>query len=195
MSLTEVAGPLQTEYKLILIHVDRMDRPQPRMISVWFVSLFFVENSPPTLTFAQMYPTPANPGIHQSFERSFSLTQEGEPSPGFWKVVKTLGVGWDGYLLVDDFTVQKVMEWTNGAGDFPGLLGATQDHPEESKRVLMETCLSLGGIAHRKPVPFPLSDLMPAHFRSNLLMADALTYWNEMTNSDQPIGCDVVLAP
>jgi hypothetical protein len=195
MTAPGAAGLPQKEYKIILIHVDRLDRPQPRMISVWFISFFFVEGNPPTLTFAQMYPNPANPENHQAFERGFSLTPKGDPAAGFWRVVKTWHIEANGYLLVDDFAVQKVMEWTNGAGDFPGLIGATQDHPDDSERVLMDTCRSVGGIANRTPAPFEFSDLFPGHFRSNLMMADAVMYWTSLTNTTLPIDCDVVLAP
>jgi hypothetical protein len=192
---TDVAGSQGKQFNVILIHVDRLDRPQPRFVSAWYISLYLLEGAPPTLSLVQIYPYPKNPGINDAFERSFSLTRQGDLSPGFWKTVKTLNVKWQGFLLIDDFTVQNVMEWTNGPGDYPGLIGATQNNREESERVLKQMCQSFGGIAKRGPAPFALSDLIPAHFRLNLRMEDALLYWNQMTTSKVPIICDVLVAP
>ena len=191
----DIDGPQGKQYNVILIHVDRLDRPQPRMVSVWFVSLYFIEGAPPTLTLAQIYPTPGNPGPHQSIEGAFSLTQEGTLSPGFWKAIKTLHIQWKGYLLIDDFTVQTVMEWINGPGDFPGVIGATQNNPQESQRILVQTCESFGRLQSHGPAPFDVNDLIPAHFRSDLQMQEALSYWNLLTTSTLPIKCDVLLAP
>ncbi len=180
-------------YNVVLIHVDRLDLPEPRLVSVWFISVYLFDGSPPALTIAQMYPTPGNTEVYDAFRRSFSLTRDGEPSAGFWRVVKTRKIEWNGYLLVDDFTVQKVMEWTNGPGEYPGLLGAVQNNPDQTHSDLMQMCRSLGGIANRNPAPFQLSDLAPDHFRSNLRMEEGITYWHKMTTTKQPMECDIVL--
>lgn len=190
----EVANP-GNGLSVILIHVDHLDRSQPRLVSVWYVSLFFVDGAPPRVALAQMYPAPGIPGRNQAFERSFSLTREGDPSPIFLRGLKSQDIQWEGYLLIDDFTVQNVMEWTNGAGDFTGLLGSTQSNPVESERVLKHTCEDFGQLEQHGPAPFSINDLMPAHFRSDLSMDEAWSYWNSITTSEAPIRCDVLLAP
>ncbi len=188
-------GVRGVQHNLVIIQVDDLDSQQPRMVSAWFLSLFFVNGASPTVTLAQMYPTRANAAIVQSFERSFSLDAQGDPSPAFWKAVSALKIRWEGYILVDNVTIQKVMEWTNGPGTYPALLGTTQDHPQESKQTILTTCQSIGGIANRGKAPFEWADIVPDHFRSDLRMEVAITYWNEMTRTNMPVNCQVLLAP
>lgn len=185
----------ENQLRAIVIHVNRMDQDQPKMVSAWFFSVLFAEGTPPTVTIAQIYPIPGNPERHQSLERSFSVTREGNPSPIFWRAIKTQNIEWEGYLMIDDFTVQTLMSWLNGAGDFSGLLGATQNSPRESYNILINTCQSLGQLSKRDPMPFGMNDFVPAHFRSDLSMEKALSYWDAVTKSTIPIKCDVVLAP
>jgi hypothetical protein len=142
-----------------------------------------------------MYPAPGIEGRDQAYERSFSLTRDNDPSPAFWRILKSQNIHWEGYLLVDDFAVQNVMEWTNGAGDFPGLLGSTQLNPLESEQALKHMCEDFSRLKEHGPAPFSINDLMPAHFRTDLSMDKALSYWEMMTTSRVPIKCDVVLAP
>lgn len=191
---TDVSNP-RNDLSVILIHVDRLDLSQPRIVSVWYMSIFFAEGAPPRVTLAQMYPAPGIAGRNQAFERSFSLTHDGKPSPVFLRALKNQDIQWEGYLLVDDYTVQSIMEWTNGAGDFPGLLGSTQNNPLESEQALKHTCEDFSHLAEHGPAPFSINDLMPDHFRTDLSMDTALRYWEIMTTSAVPIKCDVVLAP
>lgn len=191
---SEVASS-RNELSVILIHVDRLDLSQPRIVSVWYVSLFFADSAPPRVALAQMYPAPGIAGRNQAFERSFSLTHDGKPSPVFLRALKNQDIQREGYLLVDDFSVQSIMEWTNGAGDYPGLLGSAQSHPLESEQALKHACEDFSRLEEHGPAPFSINDLLPAHFRTDLSMDKALRYWEIMTTSEAPIRCDVVLAP
>ncbi len=185
-------GTQVQQHNLIVVHVDRLDSQEPRLLSVWFVSLFFVDGSPPVLTIAPIYPARSEERS-RSIENAFSLESNGDPSSGFWKVIRSMRFKWEAFLLVDDFAVQKVMEWTNGPGDYPPVLENAQNDPETSQQVLIQTCQSVGGIANRGAAPFEWKDLAPAHLRSNLRMELALIYWNNLTTSELPINCDVLM--
>jgi hypothetical protein len=178
------------QYSLMVVHVDRLDNPDPRLMSVWFVSLFFVDGSPPILTIAPIFPSHSR-AADQALGRAFSLDGQGEPNQNFWKTIRSKKFKWDAFLLVDDFTVQKVMEWTNGPGNYPQVLENVQNDPAGSKQVLIQTCQSIGRISERGKAPFQLGDLAPAHLHSNLRMELALDYWNKLTTSELPIGCEV----
>jgi hypothetical protein len=182
---------LVQQHNLIVIHIDRLDSQEPRLMSVWFVSFFFVEGSSPVLTIAPIYP--ARSGTAASLERAFSLNSGGEPSQGFWKAIRAMKFKWEAFLVVDDFAVQKVMEWTNGPGNYPPVLENTLNNPTASREILIRTCQSVGEISTRGEAPLKWNDLVPAHLHSNLRMELALTYWNNLTTSALPIGCEVPL--
>ncbi len=180
------------QHTLIVVHVDRLDSQQPKLMSVWFVSLFFVDGSPPVLTIAPIYPAHST-ARSKAIENAFSLTNKGLPSPGFSKAIDALRFKWEAFLVVDDSTVQRVMEWTNGPGNYPELLENALNDPAESQQVLTQTCQSVGGIANRGEAPFEWNEVVPNHFHSNLAMELALTYWNNLTTSVLPVDCEILL--
>jgi hypothetical protein len=183
------------QHKLVLVYVDQLGDQQPKLISVWFISLFFLEGAPPTLTFAQIYPTRSNPNMNQAIEQSFALDGQGDPVNAFWQTIQALKIKWEGFLIVDNQTAQRVMEWVNGTGNYISILTNMPDHPTEGQQLLTQTCKLISGISNRQTAPFVWGDLVPAHFRSNLRMEVALAYWNRVTTSTQEARCEILMAP
>jgi hypothetical protein len=186
------SGTQVQQHNLIVVHVDRLESQEPRLMSVWFVSLFLVDGSPPVLTIAPIYPAHSD-ARNRVIDKAFSLAPDRTPSLAFWKVISSMKFKWEAFLVVDDFTVQKVMEWTNGPGNFPQLLENAQDDPGQSQQVLTQTCQAIGASTNREDAPFEWKDLVPAHFHSNLRMELALSYWNDLTTSVLPIDCVVLM--
>lgn len=190
--MDQTSGNKGEQHNLIVVHVDQLDSPQPQLISVWFVQLFFFEGTPPTITFAQIYPTRSESTTSRAIERSYSLSADGEPAPGFWQSIRALNVNWEGFLVVDQMTMDRILAWANGPSDISWVQAALRDNPEEIQRLLKQTCKSVGGIDRREADPFSWGDLVPAHFHSNLRMEAALAYWEKVTNAEMPIKCEVV---
>lgn len=171
------------QHNLVILQVDRLDSYQPKLVAVWFASLYFMEDNPPMLTFGQLYPTRSNNNINQSIARSFALDGQGEPSTGFLRSLETYKIKWEGYLLVDSITVQRVMEWANGPGDYISLLSSGADGSTERNQLAGQSCQRIAGIDIRQNPALQWGDLVPAHFRSNLHMEDALAYWIKVTTA------------
>src|SRR5690554_2054840 len=76
LELEATIEPVESEageqYRLLIVQVDQLDASQPRLVSVWYVSLFFIENAPATLTFAQLYAPYSTAESAQRLEQSFS---------------------------------------------------------------------------------------------------------------------------
>jgi hypothetical protein len=177
------------QHNLIVVHVDHMSGVNPQLVSVWYVSLSFLNDTRPHMDMGRLYPSGATPELAQELERSFSLLPNGEPSRGFWNAVKDGGFQWENFLVVDNATVQMVLGWINGPGDYPAILGGPAEQAVVFKDVLMRTCDTMGKLDSRGKAPFSWGDLVPAHLHSNLRMEIALAYWNEITRADQPVIC------
>jgi hypothetical protein len=181
----------QEQHNLVIVHVDQLDSRKPKLVSIWFVSLFFMENVSPTLTFAQIYPSQTNAKLNQALERSFNLNDNGDPQGGFWKTISGLRIKWEGYLLVDNVTAQTALEWVDGPADYVSILSGGANRTPVTSQFVMQTCTSLSGLAKRKTDPFTWGALVPNHFRSDLRMEVALSYWNRVTSLSDA-RCEVV---
>lgn len=180
------------QHKLIVIHVDALDAANPRIVSVWFLSLFFHDELPPTISLIQIYPS-SDALTSQIMERSFSVNGDRDPPAAFWQSIRAQKIEWDDYMIIDQVTVNRVLGWIIGPGNYDWVNQATRDNPREVESLLKQACTGLGGIDHRETAPFSWGDLVPAHFHSRLPMERALAYWEQITKAEKPIKCEVTV--
>ena len=186
-----IPGIGSEQHNVMVVQVDQLDAEGPRLESVWFVSIFFMENVPPSLTFVQLYSPSATSENARAIERAFSLNPGGEPGEAFWKALEVFEVPYEGYFLVDRFSAQRLLEWANGPGDHVSPLA----DPQNSRLLLEQTCQSISGISLRETTPFDWTGLAPKHFRSNMRMEKAVDYWRKLTSSETALRCDMIVTP
>ncbi len=179
------------QHNLLIVQVDELNNPSPKLVSVWFVSLFFLDGAPPTLTFAQLYSPQASTPRALSLGRAFEITHSSEIGAGFWKAVQQFKVQWEGYFLVDNISVQRIMEWINGPGNFAEDLNKSG----QSEATILQACHMASNLQKGTAVPFDWTGLAPDHFRSNLRMEIGLSYWDRMMQKGLPLRCEILLAP
>lgn len=190
---TEPGGDFQgQQHNFLLVRVDQLDAPQPRLISIWFVSLFFLDDNPTILTLAQIYPS--NSPSSGSLEKTFSLTDQGELSPAFWDVMDTYGFNWESYLVLDNAGANLLLQWLAGSGNFTDLLDAASANQASRASMVEQTCQLIAGAAGREVGQVDWSDLMPAHFRTNMRFESGLVYWDRMVDHG-PVRCEILPAP
>lgn len=178
------------QHNLVIIQVDQLDAPQPRLVSVWFISLFFLDDASPRLAFVQLYSLQSTTAHAQDLARSFALDSSLEPSAGFWRSVRAFDIEWEAYFVVDNMSSQRIMEWVNGPGDYVSAL----QNPGQAQALLTQTCQALTGIASRQGPAFDWTGLAPAHFHSNMRMEIAMAYWDKVTKPEKPVICEVILS-
>lgn len=178
------------QHNYVIVQVDQLDAAQPRLVSVWFVSLFFPKENAPTVTIAQLFSPISTGSRSRSLEKNFSLTPEGEPSPRFWRAVQGFKIQWESYFVIDALSMQHILEWVNGPGDYPGSLNNLGD----TKAMMDKTCQSLAELKTRDAPPFDWTGLVPDHFRSNLHMEVGLLYWNRVVKSEPQANCQTIPA-
>lgn len=181
------------QHNLVIIQVDQLDSFQPHLISIWYTSLYFLEDKPPALTFGQLYPMRTNQTVNQSIKNSFGLDGNGEPSAGFWRNLDTFKIKWEGYLLVDNVTIQRVLQWINGPGDYASILASGPEASDQRNQLVEQSCQKIAGIDQRQGPALEWSDLVPAHFHSNLSMEAALSYWNRVKTA-KDVRCEILPA-
>lgn len=179
------------QHNMILVQVDQLGSEQPRLESVWFVSLYFLEANPPIVTFAQIFPPRTPTAASQTLENAFRLDRNGEPATGFWNILRANKLSWEGYMLVDQQALEIALGWLHNGGSW----GTALTQKEESTQAVQQTCQALVGLADRSMEPFHWSGFAPAHFRSNIKMENSLSYWDRLITTEQPVRCEVILAP
>lgn len=173
------------QHNLVIIQVDQLDADKPKLVSVWYVNILFLEDTPPTLSFAQLYSPESSKATARNLERNFSLNSSLEPSNSFWKAVKATRVEWEAYFVVDNISTQRILEWVNGSGDYITPFNSA----DQSRNVITQTCQSLAAISSREGPAFDWAGLAPDHFHSDMHMEIAMAYWNRITKSTKPISC------
>lgn len=179
------------EHHFLILQVDRLDSANPQLVSAWFTSLYFVEDSNPTITFGQLYSPNSTREAGKNLQKTFALNGQGEPGEAFWKTISTFGIKWESYFIVDQLAAQYILQWVNGPGEYISRMDGTED----TRAVLQQTCVSLGALAGRESPSFDWTVIAPLHFSSNIRMERAMDYWDHITRKEYPPGCEIILAP
>lgn len=178
------------QHNFILVQVDQLDAAQPQLVSVWFVSYSLTGENRPRIAIAQLYPSEAA----NDLDEVLSLNAHAEPSAEFWRRLRGLNIAqWQGYLVMDNLTLQRFMEWLHGPGDYPPIFADESQSNRQEKELLQATCERMIGIDLRERSDLQWTDLVPVHMHTDLTMDMAFSYWKEITNAPELDRCDVIL--
>jgi hypothetical protein len=183
------------QHNLIIMRVDQLDGKNPRLISVWFVSLYFFNDNPSSLTLAQLYPPKTPTNASKALERAFALTSAGDPVAGFWSALEGYKIKWEGYVMVDTAGASEVLTWLVGPGDYSAILAAAEADQNANKQLVEQICGSIVSAGGRDIGLFNWTELVPQHFRSSLRMEAGLAYWARMTSAEKQVRCEILMAP
>jgi hypothetical protein len=189
VSVSEITGE---QHNVLIMRVDELDSPQPQLISVWFVSLFFLEDNPTKLTLAQIYPS--NSAKAGSLEETFALTGEGEPTPAFWDALEAYGFNWESYVVLDTAGANQFLQWLVGPVDFIDALAAAASNPESNSQMVDQICKSIADASNRELGEFNWSAMIPDHFRSDMRLEAGLAYWDRLVDNG-PARCEILPSP
>jgi hypothetical protein len=186
-----VDGVQGEQHNLLIVRVDRFDAAQPRLISIWFVSLFFLQDTPTILTLAQIYPDSSSQA--GSLAESFAFSAQGDPDRAFWEALSVYGFHWESYVVLDTEGANLFLQWLVGPGDFTAALEAASTSRDNSRRMVEQTCQSIADASNRELGEFNWSALAPAHFRSDMRLEAGLAYWDRLVDTG-PARCEILPA-
>lgn len=192
---TDQVDSRSEQHNFILVRVDSLNSSQPKLISVWFASIFFIQENPSTLTLAQIYP-PTNPSPKSlGLEQTFALSEQGEPIAKFWDALRRYDLNWEGYLLFDTDGANTFLQWLVGPNDFMQALDEAAQNSDKSRIMAEQTCQSIAEISTQPISAFNWSEVVPSHFRTDLRLENSLSFWDRLTNSGLPVYCDFLPSP
>jgi len=98
---------------ILIINTEDIKSENTRLKSVWL--LIFYTDSPRVDLFPIFPLTGEGSEIKNlAFAEAFRLTREGKPTPEFWGEIESLKTWWDGYIILDDIVVAKLMAYFDG---------------------------------------------------------------------------------
>lgn len=180
------------QHNFLLLRVDQLNTLQPKLVSIWFVSLFFLEDNPTILTLAQIYPS--STASSAFLEKTFAFTRQGEISEAFWDAIKPYGFIWESYIVIDAAGSNEILRWLAGSADFNGVPEAAPDSQEERLLIAEQTCAFISDSSGRDLGEINWSKLMPVHFRSDMRLEAGLGYWDRLGHAG-PVRCEILPAP
>ncbi|MBE0699715.1 MAG: hypothetical protein IH586_22545 [Anaerolineaceae bacterium] len=178
------------QHNFMIVRVDDLLVTEPKLVSVWFVSLFIVNDDPSSLTLAQIYPSRTASPKSLSLNRAFSLSSDREPVPAFWNMVKQYGFNWEGYIMFDTQGANLFLQWLVGPSDFLGAFDEAAKNQDNSRRMAEQTCQSITDSSGRSIGQFDWSQVNPDHFHTSIRLENGLAYWDQMTKSGHPVSCE-----
>lgn len=196
---TVVVDPSQIisgeQHRFIIMRADALDTAQPRLVSIWYVSVYFLENYPTTLTLAQVYPVKTATPNAQALAQSFALNpQTGEPADAFWQALQAYGLQWEAYVLTDIEGANAFLNWWSGPADYRPALTSADGNADTSVQLATQTCMAVANAATHQIGTFDWGTVVPLHFRSSLRMENGLAYWDRVTGGAS-VRCEIVSAP
>jgi hypothetical protein len=185
-----IPQPEVAQHNFMIVRVDDLLAKEPKLVSVWFVSLFLVNNDPSSLTLAQIYPPRVPSAKSLSLNRAFSLSPEHDPVPAFWTTVEKYGFNWEGYIMVDTQGANLFLQWLVGPSDFQGALDEAAKSQDNSRRMAEQTCQSITESSGRSIGQFDWGQVVPDHFHSSINFETGLAYWDQMTKAGHLVSCE-----
>jgi hypothetical protein len=166
---------------LLLIHVDDLRSQQPVLRSVWVI-LRYRSESQTALTFLRLFPDADVPQRGQKVSQAFSLTNQGEPAPGFLRKLEEQGVKTSAFFVVDDEGMDQIGVWVQGA------LGKV--NTSDDAEILQWGCAVFSSESKMSLPDFNWLTFAE-HLQTNLAFDDLMAEWSSLITSLSPLRCEL----
>lgn len=166
---------------LVLLHIDDLNSRHPVVRSTW-VALRLRSENQTALTFVRLYPNADDPRRGEKLASAFGLTNNGDPAPLFLRRLEEEGIGFSGYLLVDDSGMEQISGWVRQSDPKANLSGDAQ--------LLQSGCLVITSAGDSGLPPFNWSAFSP-HMNTDLAFDEIMSEWNHLTAAESPLRCEL----
>jgi hypothetical protein len=190
---------------LLVLGVDRLASPGPRLQSAWLVAYFPGKS---LVTLVPLYPQAAvlpSPSGH-SLERAFQLDAAGAPSPEFLERLQEMRLAWSGYLVIDEIGMIALLDFVGGvtlegreldgaiavgAVPLPWLDPAAALHGQSE--LLAAACRKVSQAAPPGDVQQFLAEIQP-YIRTDLNLSQVTKDWFDLVGNQNVLACEFPLA-
>jgi hypothetical protein len=199
-------APANGQRNLLVIGVDRLDHPSPRLESAWLV-VYFPGRTP--ITFLPLYPQAAGEarrGI-ASLDKSFELTETGLPGESFFEQLSREQILWNHVLVLDELGLVGLLDYLGGVqlhGQFVDGKSALEETPRAwqdqegavagQNRLLQAACLQAGSRFRPKDA-LQFLQLVGDHLRSDVDLSELIQDWFSQVEGEPVLRCEFPLNP
>ena len=183
---------LPEQEKILLIQVDNLLSENPGMISMWGLFITFSER--PNLFFKAIYPSLAPSVALQEAEELFEIQSNGELSETFMSKLITLGIEWDGYILVDNTFIDEFGSAYTQTALSPFLPPTAEpgDLILQEEIFLKKTCKYLEMQENQGIANFDWKVAASGHLLSDLQLSFLLDGWQWLVENGEMQNCEVL---
>jgi len=195
------------QHTIVLIQADDLSSSSPHLVGIW-LAFYYVDY--PKLTMLLLYPPMAGNTQDKSVRlgQLFSLTPDGELAPGFSTALQSFGFNSNGYIITDNYTLIKWIDWLKGINfgdkhaqlDGSGVIAklAAVDHNNQDIGSWMEqvtdgVCGKLNQLSGKADWNALAGTIEPVHLHTDLNYDWLMEDWKALKNNDEGITCELVV--
>lgn len=193
---TSLATSTGSQYNILLIQVDQMDKVQPHLESVWLMA-YYANTS--RVDLLPIYSTNKNAPLEQGYSlaHQFSLTDSGEPGEMFWLELQKINTWWNGYIMMDSSAAQILTaQLSEPSGDVQNL-GTDEVNPPNNQGNSTNTqveqyqklCQDFS-INSKKAGFYGLYFSMKDNIRSNIKLGHFYRTWRLLSSYGSELQCN-----
>lgn len=192
---TSTPQKISMQEQILLIQADNLTNKNSRLVSVWGV--FISHSSPSGLVFKAIDPSLTSSTFNETLHSTYHLTADGNLSPEFLSSFDSLGVNWDGYILVDQAFIHSLASLQNSLPSIPvtTLASYSKNRMMEEAAFLQQICRTIpmiqeGSLAN----PSDIFNFGP-HFQTNLDPQQIQSGWENILSSGTAPMCETITEP
>lgn len=195
-SATVSAALASQQQNFLLVRVDDLSLPSPKLIEVWMV--FTAYTNPPQIMFMPLYPA-YDATLNSALLNAFGIDSQGNLSNRLVQEIKRQhNTVVNGYIMVDTQGMSALATWFGIKGVQADSIQANSD--DEKHAILLNSqfffqniCAQLkAGAAASQFASIRWSEIIPAHFHTDLSFEQLIASWDKINRGPVPQQCEVL---
>jgi len=105
---------------LLVIQVDNMHTEEIYLEGVWLITF---QTQEPSLSFLPLLPSQADNAMERDkkLASAFALDDKNQPAPEFFKILSERNISWQGYIIIDQWSITEIISFLGGVDLGSGL--------------------------------------------------------------------------
>lgn len=184
------------QQNLLLVRVDDLSLPSPKLIEVWIV--FTAYSDPPQIMFMPLYPV-YDVTLNSALQSAFGIDSQGNLTNRLVQEIKKQhDTSINGYIMVDTQGMDAIATWFGIEGvQASAIPASTEDEKHaillNSQFLFQNECAQLkGGASSSQFASIKWSQLIPSHFQTDLSFEQLIASWDKINRGAAPQQCDIL---
>lgn len=185
-------GCTSNQCNYIIIHTNQLNKQESQLFSIWIVFLNLTDTPQmiwKPVDYSRHFPVNQPVNFDKIFDSKDTFSQE------FEQIVNNLDFHCDGFIVVDEFAADKLINWSTGIQENPYQLNLSQNiELSEEIRLSNDYCNRLSSNDQNiKSIDENWDEIYPKHLFMNIEFDEFLHIWNLIKNSSEQVHCEVLV--